>query len=394
MSTPLRVLIIENSEQRTKLLLGVLHEGGYEVEYQRADSAPALAACLEGKNWDIAIFSAVTDDFGIAEALSPILEKGLNLPFVVFADGAGEEAASEAIRMGAAEWVRRDNPAQLLAAIRRELRQSALRRRQQQMEQRVRQLEKLEALGKLAGGVAHDFNNVVSAILGWAELGARDVEPQSDAAESFEQIRQQAERAASLTRQLLGYARRETLEPCEVDLNSVAGETISLLQRLIGDKIEVTLALAPNLGTTRADPSQIERVLMNLCLNARDAMPEGGSLRIETRNVSLSEMSGSRQRDARAGEYVLLTVSDTGTGMSPETIERIFEPFFTTKAEGHGTGLGLTTALGVVTQYDGWIEVVSRPGEGSTFHVFLPASEAEANAPGETGAVFAGREGA
>jgi two-component system cell cycle sensor histidine kinase/response regulator CckA len=378
MPTPIRVLIVEDSQQKAADVSLVLREGGYDVEWRHADSAAALAARLEEKTWDIAICGALTDGFRGTEALSVILEKGLDLPFLLFGDAISEKEAIEAVRMGARGAIGRDSPAQLLSAIQRELRQAALRQRQQQTELRMRQLEKLEALGKLAGGIAHDFNNVLSAIMGWAELGARDVEPTSDASESFEQIRQQAKRAASLTRRLLGYARREMLEPCEVDLNSMAGETISLLQRVIGDNIEITLALAPELGTTRADPSQIERVLMNLCLNARDAMPEGGTLRIETRNVSLNDGHASRHHDARPGDYVLLSVSDTGSGMAPETIERIFEPFFTTKAVGRGTGLGLTTALGLVTQYDGWIDVASRPGEGSTFHVFLPASMAAA----------------
>jgi two-component system cell cycle sensor histidine kinase/response regulator CckA len=378
MPTPLRVLIVEDFEEPAEALLRLLREGGYDVDYRRANSAAALAACLEEKTWDIAISGCSMNGFSGTQALSMILETGLDLPFLLFSDAISEEAAIEAIRMGAVDAIRRDNPAQLLSVIRRELQEAAVRRRQQQLEQRMRQLEKLEALGKLTGGIAHDFNNVVSAIMGWAELGARDVAPASDASESFEQIRQQAERAASLTRRLLTYARREMLEPCEVDLNSVVGETISLLQRVIGDNIEITLALAPDLGTTRADPSQIERVLINLCLNARDAMAEGGTLRIETRNVALNDASGSRHRDARPGAYVLVSVSDTGGGMEAETIERIFEPFFTTKPVGHGTGLGLTTALGVVTQYGGWIEVESQIGEGSTFHVHLPASGAGA----------------
>ncbi len=390
MLTALRVLVVNDSASGTEALLRLLKEGGYKVSWRQAQSGPELTACLEEDSWDMAICGVPPTALGGKETLSLIREKGLELPVILFCDPLPEPEAIEAIRNGASECIAKDQPAQLLSAVQRELRLAGERRRNRPMEERIRQLEKLESLGKLAGGIAHDFNNVVSAIQGWAELGAREVEASSDAGESFEQIRQQAERAAVLTRQLLSYARREMLEPCEVDLNRVAGETISLLQRLIGDKIEITLALVPDLGTTRADPSQLERVLMNLCLNARDAMPEGGTLRIETRNVPLKEGAGLRHRDARPGSYVLLAVSDTGEGMSSETVERIFEPFFTTKAAGHGTGLGLTTALGVVTQYDGWIEVSSQPGRGSTFHVFLPASEGafESAAQNATGKIL------
>jgi two-component system cell cycle sensor histidine kinase/response regulator CckA len=386
MTAALRVLIIEDSEPTAELVARTLRRGGHEIEYRRVDSPAALSANLEAQEWDLAIAGGSLGSFSGTAALSMIRGKGLDLPFFFITGPRDEEAAINAMRAGAQDFVRKDDLARLLPAVERELQQAAIRRSHRQMEQRVLQLEKFEALGKLAGGIAHDFNNVISAMMGWAELGTRELEPGNQANEAFEQIRQQAERAAGLTHQLLAFTRRQSLEPCYVDLNLLVGETVSLLQKLIGEQIEINLSLDPEIETTRADPSQIERVLMNLCLNARDAMARGGLLRIETRNVFLSRAQSSRHQDARPGPYVSLSVSDTGCGMDAGTMEHIFEPFFTTKELGKGTGLGLATALGIVKQHNGWIEVSSRPGQGSTFHVFLPASGAPpspAGAPAE-----------
>jgi two-component system cell cycle sensor histidine kinase/response regulator CckA len=374
MPATLRVLIIEDSQSDTELLVRTLRRGGYEVDYRRVDSAPALAAALDAQEWDLAISDGPMAGFSGTAALSMIRGKGLDLPFLFVTGPRGEETSIHAMRMGAQDFLRKDDLARLLPAVERELQQAVIRRNHRQIEQRVLQLEKFEALGKLAGGIAHDFNNVISAMMGWAELGTRDLEPGNQAVEAFEQIRQQADRAAGLTHQLLAFTRRQSLEPCHIDMNLLVGETVSMLQKLIGDQIEITLVLEPELETTRADASQIERVLVNLCLNARDAMERGGSLRIETHNVFLNRAHSSRHQDARPGSYVVLSVSDTGIGMNAATIEHIFEPFFTTKDLGKGTGLGLATALGIVKQHNGWIEVSSRPGQGSTFHVFLPAS--------------------
>ena len=374
MEAPLRVLAVEDSSEDVDLLVRQLSKAGRRVECKRVESAGQLKAALDAAAWDLVVSDYSIPGFGGLEALRMVRERGPDPPFLFLSGTIGEETAVEAMRMGAQDYLMKDNMARLLPAVQREMQQAELRRRQKQMEQRMRQLEKFEALGKLAGGIAHDFNNVIGAILGWAELGARQM-PEGTTAESFEQIRQQAERAAGLTRQLLAFARRQVIEPANVDLNYLAGETVSLLQKLMGEEVEITLSLANDLKTTRADRSQIEQVLINLCVNARDAMPSGGSLRIETRNVAFDESSPGPGRDVGMGPYVLLSVADSGTGIEPQTLERIFEPFFTTKEEGRGTGLGLATALGIVKQHNGFIEVSTAPGRGSTFQVFLPASE-------------------
>jgi signal transduction histidine kinase/CheY-like chemotaxis protein len=242
------------------------------------------------------------------------------------------------------------------------------------LEKQLVQAQKFEAIGQLAGGIAHDFNNMIGAILGWADMGMDETQASSRLHRYFDKVRQQADRAAALTRQLLAFARRQILEPRNIDLNQIATETLSLLEKVIGSNIAIKANLAPDLAVVRVDPIQVEQVLMNLCINARDAMPEGGSLMVETSNIAIDEEFCILQPLARPGHYVMLTVTDTGTGMDAATLDRIFEPFFTTKEMGKGTGLGLATVYGIIRQHGGFIHVYSRPGAGSTFRVYLPVS--------------------
>ena len=242
------------------------------------------------------------------------------------------------------------------------------------MERQLRQAQKFEAIGQLAGGVAHDFNNVVGAILGWAELGYEQNQTNPREAERFSRIREQAERAAALTRELLAFARRQVLQPRAIDLNTVTSGLTSFLDKVIGKDIELKVLTAP-VDAVRADPTQLEQVLMNLCLNARDAMPEGGRLMVETEMVELDDSYCRFYPGVTPGRYAVLSVSDTGMGMDNETRERIFEPFFTTKDRGKGSGMGLATVYGIVKQHSGFIHVYSEPGQGSLFRVYLPAIE-------------------
>ena len=263
------------------------------------------------------------------------------------------------------------------------------------LERQLVQAQKFEAIGQLAGGIAHDFNNMIGAILGWVDLGLDETEAKSRVHRHFEKVRHQAERAAALTRQLLAFARRQILEPRNVDLNQTTVETLSLLEKVIGSDIEIKANLAPNLAVVRADPTQVEQVLMNLCINARDAMPEGGSLIIDTSDITLDAAFCTLQPLARPGEYVMLAVTDSGTGMDAATLDRIFEPFFTTKEMGKGTGLGLATVYGIVRQHGGFLNVYSEPGVGSTFRVYLPISTTATpsrDSVEETGPVAGGTE--
>ena len=241
-----------------------------------------------------------------------------------------------------------------------------------QLENMVRQSQKLEAIGRLSGGLAHDFNNLLCVINGHTELLIEALQPGDPAIRNVTQIQKAADSAAELTRQLLAFSRRQVFHPQVVDLNTIVTETKRLLGRLIDEHIEFYTALDPALGRVMVDPVQVEQVIINLVLNARDAMPQGGKLTIETSNLDLGEDYQSKLSHIPAGEYVLLALTDTGCGMDEETQSRIFEPFYTTKEMGKGTGLGLATVYGVVKQSGGFIWVYSEEGRGTTFKVYLP----------------------
>ncbi len=246
---------------------------------------------------------------------------------------------------------------------------------QRRLETQVRQAAKMEAVGRFAGGIAHDFNNLLTLIKGYAELLEMRLEPRSPDSQDAHQIISAADRAAALTRQLLAFTRQQVLEPKVLDLNQRVREVDKMLRRVIGEDVEVRLELAPNLGRIRADPTQIDQIVMNLAVNARDAMPEGGSVTFKTTNVELDSAFVQEHLGAKAGPFVLLEVTDTGVGMDAATRSRVFEPFFTTKPKGEGTGLGLSTVYGIVQQSNGQIRVDSEPGRGATFEIFLPAAK-------------------
>jgi signal transduction histidine kinase len=378
MTIPLRVLLVEDSEDDAALLVRELRRGGYDVSFERVDTAAAMRSALDKQEWDLVVSDHSMPHFSGSAALSLLREKESEMPFIFISGTMGEEAAVAALKDGAQDYLMKSNLTRLVPAVERELREAAERREHKRLERQVLQLQKFEAIGRLAGGIAHDFNNAIGAILGWADLASQEAQPGSRLHDRLQKICAQAQRAAGLTSQLLAFARQQVLQRRKINLNSLVEEGTSLLRKVIGEDIDVRIVPATDLRVTVADPVQIDQVLMNLCLNARDAMPKGGRLIIETNNIEFDQEYCRLHTYVHPGSYVLLTVSDTGMGMDATTIEHIFEPFFTTKEVGKGTGLGLATVFGIVKQHGGFINVYSEPGKGTTFRVYLPSDSGAA----------------
>jgi PAS domain S-box-containing protein len=242
-----------------------------------------------------------------------------------------------------------------------------------ELQQQVVQTQKIETIGQLAGGVAHDFNNILMAIRGYCELLQLKTESEDARSKDIREIMRAADQGAALTRQLLAFSRKQMMVPKILDLNHVLNQMADMVRRLIGENIELSLQPAPELARIKADPGQVEQVILNLAVNAGDAMPAGGLLQVKTSNVTIDEDFARHNPEAVPGNYVLLRITDSGHGMDPETMSHIFEPFFTTKEKGRGTGLGLSTVYGIVKQTGGYIGVQSRRGSGTTFEVYFPS---------------------
>jgi len=368
----LRLLIVEGSEDDAELLVRHFRGGGYELTFERVDTRLAMSSAL-AKDWDLVVSDYSMPNFSGSEALNLLRSKGSEVPFIFVSSQMGEDNAVAALHHGAQDYVMKSNFKRLIPAVERELREVEERKERKNLERQVSQLEKFESIGRLAGGVAHDFNNVIGVVLSLAQLGCDEEPSGSRRAERFRKIRDQAQHAAALTAQLLAFARKQILQPRNLSLNDVIMEALSLFQTAVGERIEFKTVLAPDLLATCADPTQVQQILLNLCLNARDAMANGGCLSIETQNAKSGEEFKLDPSPSCPGGYVLLKVSDTGVGMDAATQNRIFEPFFSTKEGGHGTGLGLATVYGIVKQHDGFIRVTSKPGQGTSFYIYLPA---------------------
>jgi len=377
MPISLRVLIISERDGDALQLIDALHESGYTPSWERADTAAALREWLAHR-WDLILATDESGRLSTLAALEILRETGADVPLVAISGRVPEETVLEALKAGAADYITRDHLPRLGVTVRRELSQAEGRRERSRLEQQFRQAQKMEAVGRLAGGVAHDFNNLLTIITGYAELIAASsaLEPVERAA--LDEIQRAAERGGALTHQLLAFSRGQPFTPRTVALNALIVHMEKMLSRLIGEDIELVTVAAAEPATVCTDPGQLEQVVMNVAVNARDAMPSGGKLIVETANVVVDAAYAGPNVDLKAGSYLVLAISDTGMGMGPETIGHLFEPFFTTKAPGKGTGLGLATAYGIVKQSGGAISVYSEPGRGTTVKIYLPSVEAPA----------------
>ena len=383
----LRVLHLEDDARDAELIQAELEQNGYRVATECVLSRDAFIARLTAGGFDLILSDFALPDFDGLTALRIARELAPEVPFITVSGRLGEEAAVECVRAGATDYVLKQRLSRLGPAVRRALDESDERRRRQQAEEallqseaQLRQAQKMEPLGRLAGGVAHDFNNLLTVILGYAPSLEGRLAHDPKGARQMAEITRAAQRAAVLTRQLLAFSRHQVLDPQVIDLNVVVTDIDKMLRRLIGEDIDFVTATAANLGRVTADLGQMTQVLMNLVVNARDAMPEGGKLTLETANVDFDHSDASGRTDLASGRYVMVAVSDTGCGMSPDVVAQIFEPFFTTKASGRGTGLGLSTVQGIVKQSNGHVEVYSEPGHGTTFKIYLPRVDAAADA--------------
>ena len=374
MGKELRVLIVEDSDADEELLLAALAAGGYDVSHDRVQTAAEMRTALEQPTWDVVLSDYSLPTFSGPAALKMVKASGRDVPFIIVSGTIGEDAAVSALKSGAHDFLVKGRLARLVPAIERELREVEARRLHARLEDELRQSQKMEAIGQLAGGIAHDFNNLLTAILGYSDLLRDELHDFPNLLADLDEITKAGQSAASLTRQLLAFSRKQLLQPQVLDLNQVVTEIEKMLRRIIGEDVRLeTRSTSPSDARVKADPSQIEQVLLNLAVNARDAMPRGGTLSIQT---GVASPPGSLLPEGAAAPpngWVSLAIGDTGTGIAPEVQPRIFEPFFTTKSPGKGTGLGLSTVYGIINQSGGYIGCETHPGAGTTFTIYLPA---------------------
>ena len=370
----LRVLIIEDDPVDVELAVFSLQKEGYTISYDVADDPESFRRKWREGPYDIVLADHKLPNWTGMDALRLHQKLTDDVPFIVVTATLGDEAAVDYIKQGASDYVLKFRLERLPLAVERALRERAYRQERKTLEEQLRQAQKMEAVGRLAGGIAHDFNNLLTVILGRCELLMQLLPEGSSHRGHAEEIQTAISQSAALIQQLLAFSRKQAIQYEAVDLNEIIKNTRGLLERLIPENIQLTTVLAAQIGAIKANRTQMEQILLNLVVNARDAMPSGGTLTIETRRLTLPD-STTHQLDLTSGEYVLLTVTDTGTGMDAETLSHVFEPFYTTKQKGKGTGLGLPTVYGIVKQGGGSIDVQSQLNFGTVFRIYLPWTE-------------------
>jgi two-component system cell cycle sensor histidine kinase/response regulator CckA len=372
MRSPLRILHLEDDPNDAALVQSSLELEGISCTTTRVQDRADFIAALERGGFDLVLSDFSLPTFDGFSAIATVRSKWAELPVILVSGTLGEELAVDLLKSGATDYVLKEHIFRLAPAVRRAMQEVEERGERRRLEAHFIEAQKMDVIGQLVSGVAHDFNNILAVIIGYSDLITSDLGADSPLRKYIEEIRHASERAAGLTRQLLVFGRKQAVSTVVLDLNEVVNDLDKMLRRLIDANIEMTISPGKKIGHVKADSGYVGQVLMNLVVNARDAMPNGGKLSIATNNVKLDEEYAATHPGAIAGDYVMLSVSDTGTGMTEEVKALLFEAFFTTKPLGKGTGLGLATCQTIVQQSGGHIGVYSEVGEGTTFKIYFP----------------------
>jgi len=375
MKTILHILHLEDNLNDAALVQSTLETEGIASATIRVQNRDEFVAALEHGGIDLILSDFSLPAFDGLSAVEIVRARWPDLPIILVSGTLGEDRAIDSLKSGATDYVLKERLVRLAPAVRRAMEEVEERAERRRLEAQFIEAQKMEVIGQLAGGVAHDFNNILAVIMGYSDLIMSALEPAHPLRKFAEEIQHASERAAGLTRQLLVFSRKQTVQPVVLDLNDTVKELDKMLRRLIDENIEMTVVPGKKTGRIKADPGHIGQVLMNLVVNARDAMPHGGKLTIATSNATLDENYAASHLRAVAGDYAMLSVSDTGTGMTDEVKSHLFELFFTTKPKGKGTGLGLATCQTIVQQSGGHIGVYSELGKGTTFKIYFPRVE-------------------
>jgi signal transduction histidine kinase len=371
MRSPLQILHLEDDPKDAALIKSALETGGMVCDILRVQNRIDFVAALEHGGIDLILSDLSLPGFDGLSALKIVRARWPQVPMILVSGTMGEERAVDSLKSGATDYVLKERLGRLVPAVRRAVKEIEQLAESRRMGRQLIEAQKMEVLGQLTAGVAHDFNNVLVVIMGYSGLIIADAGPDSPQLNYAKEIQLAAERAAGLTRQLLVFSRKQTVQPIVLDLNKLVQSQEQMLRRLVGENIEFKFVLSRDLARVKADPGYIGQVLMNLVVNARDAMPDGGRLTVETANETLDADYVQTHTAVIPGEYVTLSVQDTGAGMTEEVKAHLFEAFFTTKPLGKGTGLGLATCQAIVLQSNGHIDVRSEIGKGSTLKAYF-----------------------